>query len=100
MPLNTKLALHSSGCLSAVGIKLQDVKKCKYLGMTITNQNHTQEYIKFRECLLTCNSESLSSCLVSLKIKIYRIIIVSVALCGSEALSLVIRKKHRRVASA
>jgi hypothetical protein len=74
----------------------------RYLGTTITNQNVIQKKIKRR-----LNSESvcyllaqnlLSSCLLfkDVKIRIYKIMFLSVILYGCETCSLILREEHRR----
>ena len=66
------------------------VDEFKYLGTTLTNQNSIQEEIKSRlksgnACYHSVQN-LLSSSLLSknLKIKIYRILILPVVLCGCE----------------
>ena len=76
------------------------VKKFKYLGTTLTNQNSIQEEIKSRlklgnACYYSVQN-LLSSSLLSkkLKIKIYRTIILPVVLYGCETLSLTLRDER------
>jgi len=71
------------------------------LGTTLTNQNSIQEEIKSRlksgnACYHSVQN-LLSSSLLSknLKIKIYRIIILPVALYGCETWPLTLREEHR-----
>ena len=77
------------------------MEQFKYLGTTLANQNSTLEEIKCRlklgnaccysvQCLL---SYSLLS--KTLKIKIYRTIILHVALYGCETWSLTLREERR-----
>jgi len=75
------------------------VEEFKYLGTTLTNQNFIQEEIKSRlksgnVCYHSVQN-LLSSSLLSKnsKIKIYRTIILSVALCGCETWSLTLREE-------
>jgi len=77
------------------------VEEFKYLGTTLTNQNSIQEEIKSRlksgnACYHSVQN-LLSSSLLSknLKIKIYRIIILPVALYGCETWPLTLREEHR-----
>ena len=77
------------------------VEEFKYLGTTLTNQNSIQEEIKSRLKLGNACYHSvqklLSSILLSktLKIKIYRTIILPVVLYGCETWSLTLREEHR-----
>ena len=77
------------------------VEEFRYLGITITNQNSIQEEIKSRLKTGDACSPSvqglLSSSLLSkyLKIKIYRIIILPIVLCGSETWLLTVRGERR-----
>ena len=77
------------------------VEQFRYLGTTLTNQNSIQEEIKSRlklgnACYYSVQN-LLSSSLLSkkLKIKIYRTIILSVVLYGSETWSLTLRDARR-----
>ena len=77
------------------------VEEFKYLGTTLTNQNSIQEGIKSRlrlgnACYFSVEN-LLSSSLLSktLKIKIYRIIILPVVLYGCETWSLTLREERR-----
>ena len=75
----------------------QRVEEFKYLGTILTNQNPIQEEIKSRlksgNTCYYCVWNLLSSSLLSknLKIKIYRTIILPVALYGCETWSLTLR---------
>jgi hypothetical protein len=77
------------------------VEEFKYLGTTLTNQNSTAEEIKSR--LRSGNAcyhsvqHLLSSKLLSknLKIKIYRTIILPIALYGRESWALILRKERK-----
>ena len=77
------------------------MEEFKYLGTTITNQNSIQEEIKSRlNSGNTCYhsvQNLLSSSLLSknLKIKIYRTIILPVALYGCGTWSLTLREERR-----
>ena len=77
------------------------VEEFKYLGKTLTNQNHIQEEIKSRlklgnACYYSVQN-LLSSRLLSknLKIQIYRTIILPVVLYGCETWSLTLREERR-----
>ena len=76
---------------------IERVEEFKYLGTTLTNQNSIQEEIKSslklgNACYYSVQN-LLSSRLLSksLKIKIYRTIILPVVLCGCETWSLTLR---------
>ena len=79
----------------------ETVEEFKYLGTTLTNQNSIQEEIKSRlklgnACYYSVQN-LLSSSLLSktLKIKIYRTIILTVVLYGCETWSLTLRDECR-----
>src|SRR5215469_2278977 len=80
---------------------IERVEEFKYLGTTLSDQNSIQEEIKSRLNLgsACCHSVQnlLSSSLLSktLKIKIYRTIILPVVLYGCETWSLTLRKERR-----
>jgi len=77
------------------------VEEFKYLGTTLTNQNSIQEEIKSRltsgDACYHSVQNLLSSSLLSknLKIKIYKTVILSVALYGCEIWSLILREERR-----
>ena len=80
---------------------IEGVEEFKYLGTTLTNQNSIQEEIKSRlklgnACYYSVQN-LLSSSLLSktLKIKIYRTIILPVVLYGCETWSLTKREERR-----
>jgi hypothetical protein len=79
---------------------IERVEEFKYLGTTLTNQNSIQEEIKSRlklgnACYYSVQ-DLLSSFLLSktLKIKIYRTIILPVVLYGCEIWSLTLREER------
>ena len=80
---------------------IERVQEFKYLGMTLTDQNSIQEEIKYRLKLgNTCNysvQNLLSSSLLSktLKIKIYRTIILHVVMYGCDTWSVTLREERR-----
>ena len=77
------------------------MEQFKYLGTTLTNQNHIQEEInsRLKSGNACCHSVQilLSSSLLcrNLKVKIYRTVILPVFLYGCETWSLTLRKEHR-----
>jgi hypothetical protein len=77
------------------------VEEFKYFGTTLTNQNCIQEEIKSRLKLGTACRHSVQNILSSislfknLKIKIYKTIILPVALNGCETWSLTLREECR-----
>ena len=82
-------------------ISFEKVEEFKYLGITLTNRNSIQEEIKSRfksgnACYHSVQNFLSSSLLsVQIEIKIYRIIILTVVLCGYETWSLTLRKERR-----
>jgi len=81
-------------------ISIEIVEVFKYLGTMLTNQNSIQEEIKSRlnlgkACYYSVQNRLYSSLLSeNLKIKIYRIIILPVFLCGCETSSLTLREER------
>ena len=80
---------------------IERMEEFKYLGTTLTNQNSIQEEIKSRlklgnACYYFVQN-LLSSSLLSktVKIKIYRTIILAVVLYGCETWSLTLREERR-----
>jgi hypothetical protein len=78
-----------------------DVADFKYLGTTLTDQNHMHEEIKSRLNLGNACYHSVQSHLPShlmprnVKVKIYKTIILPVVLYGCETWSLTLREEHR-----
>jgi hypothetical protein len=79
----------------------ENVSQFKYLGKTVTKQNLIQDEIKRRldssnACYHSVQN-LLSSCLLSktIKIRIYRTIILPVVLYGFETWSLTLREEHK-----
>jgi len=79
----------------------EKVEEFKYLGTTLTNQNSIAEEIKSRlssenACCLSVQNLLFSRLLSkSLKIKIYRTIILPIVLYGCEAWSLTLREERK-----
>ena len=80
---------------------IERVEEFKYLGTTLTNQNSIEEEIKCRLKLGNACYYSVQNLLSSswlsktLKIKIYRTIILTVVLYGCETWSLILREERR-----
>jgi hypothetical protein len=80
---------------------IERVEEFKYLGTTLTNQNSIQEEIKYRLklgntcCYSVQNLLSSSLLYKTLKIKIYRTIILLIVLYGCENWSLTLREERR-----
>jgi hypothetical protein len=79
----------------------EDVAKFRYMGTTLTEQNHKHEGIKSKQnsgnaCCRPVQS-LLSSRLLgrNVKVKIYKTIILPVILYECETLSLTLREEHR-----
>jgi hypothetical protein len=79
----------------------ENVAKFKYLMTTLTNRNNVHDEIKSRlnsgnSCYYSVQN-LLSSSLISksLKIKIYKTVILPVVLCGCKIWSLTLREEHR-----
>jgi hypothetical protein len=98
MPRSQKIGQKHS--IKIANRSFEDVAKFKYLGTTLTDQNHMHEEIKSRlnlgnacYCLVQC---LLSSHLLSrnFKVKIYKNIILPVVLYGCETWSLTLREEH------
>jgi hypothetical protein len=72
------------------------MEQFKYLALTVMNQNSIRQ-IEVRECLLSFGAESFDSSLLpkNIKMKIYRTIILPVALYGCETWLLKLREEHR-----
>ncbi|KAJ4442707.1 hypothetical protein ANN_04296 [Periplaneta americana] len=82
-------------------LSFEEVEKFKYLGATLTNINDTREEIKHRinmgnACYYSVE-KLLSSSLLSknLKVRIYKTVILPVALYGCETWTLTLREKHK-----
>jgi hypothetical protein len=79
----------------------ENVSQFKYLGTTVTNKNLIQEEIKRRSNSGNACYHSVQNLLSSrlqskkLKIRIYKTIILPVALYGCETWSLTLREEHR-----
>jgi hypothetical protein len=80
---------------------IKELKKFKYLRMTVTNQNLIQEQIKrrmnsgnacYHSVQILLSSRLL---LINVKIRIYKTIILPVVLYGCETWSLTLREEHR-----
>ena len=95
---------HNAGRIHSVRTDIstsERVEEFKYLGTTLTNENSIAEEITSR--LSSGNAcyhlvqNLLSSRLLSkyLKIKIYRIIILPIVLCGCETWSLTLREERK-----
>ena len=82
---------------------IERVEEFKYLGTTLTNQNSIQEKIKSRlklgnACYYSVQnllSSSLLSKTLTIKIHVYRTIILPVVLYGCETWSLTLREERR-----
>ncbi|KAJ4443700.1 hypothetical protein ANN_05375 [Periplaneta americana] len=90
-----------NGNIKIGDLSLEEVQKFKYLGATITNINDTREEIKRRinmgnACYYSVE-KLLSSSLLSksLKVRIYKTVILPVVLYGCETWTLTLREEQR-----
>jgi hypothetical protein len=79
----------------------KNVKKFKYLGMTLTNQNYIHDEIKSRLNSRNACYHSVQNILsfhlisINLKIKIYKTVNLPVVLYGCKTWSLILREEHK-----
>ncbi|KAJ4450362.1 hypothetical protein ANN_01783 [Periplaneta americana] len=90
-----------NGNIKIGDLSFEGVEKFKYLGATVTNINDTREEIKRRinmgnACYYSVE-KLLSSSLLSktLKVRIYKTVILPVVLYGCETWTLTLREEHR-----
>ncbi|KAJ4444228.1 hypothetical protein ANN_06019 [Periplaneta americana] len=90
-----------NGNIKIGDLSFEEVEKFKYLGATVTNINDTREEIKRRinmgnACYYSVE-KLLSSSLLSksLKVRIYKTVILPVVLYGCETWTLTLREEHR-----
>ncbi|KAJ4430067.1 hypothetical protein ANN_22276 [Periplaneta americana] len=90
-----------NGTIKIGDLSFEEVEKFKYLGATVTKLNDTREEIKRRINMgNTCyysDEKLLSSSLLSksLKVRIYKTVILPVVLCGCETWTLTLREEQR-----
>jgi hypothetical protein len=87
--------------IKTTNIYFENVSEFRCFGWTVTNQNLIQEEIKRRwnsgnSCYHSVQNH-ISSCLLSknVEIRIYKTVILPVALYGCETWSLTLREEHR-----
>ncbi|KAJ4445714.1 hypothetical protein ANN_12399 [Periplaneta americana] len=90
-----------NGTIKIGDLSIEEVEKFKYLGATVTNLNDTREEIKRRinmgnACYYSVE-KLLSSSLLSksLKVRIYKTVILPVVLYGCETWTLTLREEQR-----
>ncbi|KAJ4448372.1 hypothetical protein ANN_10388 [Periplaneta americana] len=90
-----------NGTIKIGDLSFEEVEKFKYLGATVTNLNDTREEIKLRinmgnACYYSVE-KLLSSSLLSksLKVRIYKTVILPVVLYGCETWTLTLREEQR-----
>jgi hypothetical protein len=90
-----------SGQRQSIKMSFESLEKFKYLGTTLTDQNHIHEEIKSRLNSGNACYHSVQSLLSSrllprnVKVKIYKTIILPVVLYGCETWCLTLCEEHR-----
>ncbi|KAJ4447328.1 hypothetical protein ANN_09332 [Periplaneta americana] len=97
MTMSRDQSIVRSGTIKIGDLSFEEVEKFKYLGATVTNINDTREEIKRRGNMGNACYYSVENSLLSknFKVRIYKTVILPVALYGCEIWTLTLREEQR-----